>query len=486
MADRDPDLLVIGGGTAGIVGATSAASAGARVVLVERAATGGECLWTGCVPSKALLAAAAAAAAARGASRFGVDVASVSVDGERVLEHVRAAVAAIAPVDSPEALRAQGVRVLSGTARLVGRRGRRLVVDVDGEHLVAGQVLLATGAAPLVPDVPGLREPGASRVLTSETLWDGPELPAELVVLGGGGVGCEVSQALARLGSRVVLVERGERLLSGEDPQAGGAVAAALRADGVQVLLGTEAAELRDGHLLLRPGPAAGRGVQRVPGSVPAPALLVAAGRAPRSAGLGLDGLGVALEQSGAVVVDALGRTTAPGLWAAGDVTGPPFWTHTAGVDASVAALNAVLGLRRRRATTVPRVVFTDPEVAAVGPATAADQPGTRTVGHGHVDRAVADGRTEGFVRTRVDRRGRVVAVTAVGPRAGEVLAEGALAVDRGLRLASLFSTTHAYPTYADGFWNGAVDAARESLGSPAARRALALGVGLRRRWLQR
>lgn len=226
------DLLVVGGGTAGIVAAKTAASLGARVLLVERHRTGGDCLWTGCVPSKALLAVADAAAGARTAGRFGVVVeGTVRVDFARAMQHVRGAIARIAPVDSPEALESAGVSVRAGRARFVADG----VADVDGEQVRFTQAVVATGASPAMPPVPGLADVD---VLTSENLWDLTEPPRRLAILGGGSIGCELGQALARVGVEVTLVEGASRILPREDADAAAAVHRALTSEGVDVRVG--------------------------------------------------------------------------------------------------------------------------------------------------------------------------------------------------------------------------------------------------------
>jgi pyruvate/2-oxoglutarate dehydrogenase complex dihydrolipoamide dehydrogenase (E3) component len=452
-----PDLLVVGGGTAGLVGARTAALLGADVLLVERGRTGGDCLWTGCVPSKALLAAASAAADARTAARLGVHVDGVHVAFPAVMAHVRGAQAVIEPVDSAAALEAAGVRVRTGSVRFTGPG----TAEVDGAEVAFRHALVATGSDPAVPPIPGLAGSGA---LTTDTVWDLDALPGRLVVLGGGTIGCELGQAFARLGSAVTIVEAADRLLTAEHPDAAALVTDALRRDGATVRCGAPVVAADAGGVELAGGE-----------RVDADALLVALGRRPGTRGLGLDAAGVATDERGHVVVDAALRTANPRIWAAGDVTGHPPFTHVAGVHASTAATNAVLGLRRRAATVVPRVTYTAPEVASVG---APEGAHAWTRPHEEVDRAVADGRTAGFTRIVLDRRGRVVGATVVGPRAGEALAELTLAVQRGLTATDLAGVMHPYPTYGDGPWNAAIGAARARLRGPAAR----LGVGLLRR----
>ncbi|CAN5873274.1 FAD-dependent oxidoreductase [soil metagenome] len=478
------DLVVIGGGTAGIVGARTAASFGARVLLVESHRTGGDCLWTGCVPSKSLLAAAHRAASARTADRLGVHVGDVRVDFGAVMKHVRSAIAIIEPTDSAATLEQAGVSVLRGRARLaggVGASGRvGADVEVEGERIGSRQVLLATGATPSVPDLSGLRAAGA---WTSETIWDSDRLPDRLTVVGGGNIGCELGQAFARLGSRVTVVEMADRLLPGEDPDASALVTAALVADGVDVRTGTGLEEVTGDVDQGRVRTSDGRTVEH-------DGLLVALGRRPRTAGLGLAGAGVELDGPGNVLVDRSLRSTNPRVWAAGDLTGHPQFTHVAGVHASTAASNAVLGLRRAATVaTIPRVTFTDPEIAAVGAGTAAGGNGRAdleliTQRHDEVDRAVAEGQTDGFTRLAVDGKGRLVGATVVGPRAGDTLPELVLALQHGMRTRDLGGAMHPYPTYGDGPWKAAITDVRSRLAAPAARRATDTLVQARRRWL--
>jgi pyruvate/2-oxoglutarate dehydrogenase complex dihydrolipoamide dehydrogenase (E3) component len=473
------DLIVIGGGSAGLVSAYTAAELGARVALVERHRTGGDCLWTGCVPSKSLLSAAGTVAAARRAKEYAA-VGSLDVDFGAVIRHVRSAISTIEPVDSVEALEAAGVTVLRGEAVFTGVS----TMMVDGSAQPFLQAMLATGAAPIVPDIPGLAD---VEPWTTETLWDVESLPERLVVIGGGPVGCEMSQAFARLGSRVTLVEATHRLLPREDPDAGALVEEALRRDGVDVRLGQHV-----GKVVGEPG---GPGEVVLNGGVTPvgfDAVLVAVGRAARTGGLGLDRAGVLLTSGRAVRVDKHLRTTNPRIWAAGDVTPVPHLTHLASQHGGLATANALLGLRRTvDMAAVPRVTYTDPEVAAVGEPTWAStpRPAPRTVTrhHDHVDRAIAEGRTDGFSRLTLTSNGaRIVGATIVGPRAGESIAEMTLAVRRRMRVTDLAATIHAYPTYADGPWNAAVDEVRRRLAHPRAQQASAAGLAVRRRWLQR
>lgn len=468
MAIEHPviDLLVVGGGTAGIVGAKTAAGFGARTVLVEQARTGGDCLWTGCVPSKTLISAAEHATTA------------LALSGQRpafadVRRRIFAAIDSIEPVDSPEALEAAGVEVIKGAVvfRSPG------VAEVDGRTILFRQALIATGGAPVSTAILGL-DPGVT--VTSETVWELKDLPQRLAILGGGPIACELGQAFARLGSNVTMIVR-SRILPKEDPDAADLVRESLRSDGVRIL---ENATIENAH-------STDEGVRLVCGDqeiVDTDIVLFATGRAPRTAGLGLERIGVRLDEEGQVITDNKMMTTSPLIWAAGDVTANPKFTHLAGIHASVAASNAVLGVKRKISTIVPRVTFTSPEVAAVGLTTTDNRSAhrIRTVRHAHVDRAVTEGVMEGFTRLIVDRRGKILGGTIVGPRAGESLAELTLALQKGMTTSDIAGTTHPYPTFSDGVWNAAVADVRERLGSPLARRAMKVLVWLRRSWLDR
>ncbi|NJC24317.1 pyruvate/2-oxoglutarate dehydrogenase complex dihydrolipoamide dehydrogenase (E3) component [Arthrobacter pigmenti] len=457
------DLVVIGGGTAGIVGSQTAAALGAKVLLIEEERTGGDCLYTGCVPSKALISAASVAAEARAGSALGIH-AETRVDFPRVMDHVRAAIRHIEPVDSPDALRKAGVTVRKGHATLDSEGA----VSCDGEKLPSRNVLIATGSSPRIPDVPGIER---VQVLTNDNVWELGELPERLAVLGGGPVGCELAQAFARLGSEVTLIHSGDRLLPREDPDASAIVRSSLETDGVTVLTRSRAASIE-------PGGAGGTLTTTDGRTIPFTHLLVGTGRVARTAWL--DGSAMALDDRGSIITDKHLRTNLPNVWAAGDVTANPRFTHTAGVHASIAATNAVVGPFRTLPSHNPRVTFTDPEVAAVGNLAGAR---SQTIPHTHVDRAVAQGRMEGFTRVVLDRRGRVVGGTVVGPRAGETLGEISLAVKLKTSASALTSVTHAYPTYNDGLWNAAIAETSATLRKPVVRRIMRLAAKIRTRF---
>lgn len=472
---RTCDLLVVGGGTAGLVAAKTAAGFGADVLLVERDRPGGDCLWTGCVPSKALLAAAAAAANARRGSALGVQVTGVTVDFAAVMAHVHGAIAQIAPVDSFEALQAAGVRVRKGHVTLTGRDD----ATIDGQPMAFRQALLATGSNPTVPPIPGLQD---VHPMTSDTVWDLTQLPARLLVLGGGSIGCELGQAFARLGAAVVLIESQQQLLPSEDPEVAAVVQRSLERDGVDLRLSTAVVEVRPA------GRGSGQAILGDGCTVDFDAILVCAGRRPSTGDLGLLAAGVELDGRGYVKVNEQLRTTNRRIWAAGDLTGHPQFTHTAGVHGSVAASNAILGLRRGAPLLIPRVTYTSPEVAAVGLSLkeSASVRAARIItwGNEHVDRAVTEGQTDGFTKLIVDRRRRVVGGVIVGPRAGETLGELTMAIDQARTTSGLAGVMHAYPTWNDGVWNAAISQVRDTLQGPILRTATRAMTRVRRRWL--
>ena len=474
MARRD--LVVVGGGTAGLVAAVGAAGQGANVTLIERARTGGDCLWTGCVPSKALLAAASAAHTARHSDHLGVHADGVTVDLAEVMAHVRGAIGVLAPHDSPDRLRAEGVEVLQGEARFVADDA----VVVDGQRLRFRTAMVATGAAPVLPPIDGLAD---AAPLTTETVWDLAELPPRLVVLGGGPIGCELGQAFARLGAQVTLVEMEARLLPREEPEAGETIRAALVREGVDVRTGARATAVTpspgtDGgwRLALRRGeaPADEVGFDRI---------LVAVGRRPRTADLGLEAAGVEVDGRGSVVVDDLLRTTNRRIYAGGDVTALLPFTHVAAAHGATVVQNAVFGLRARvDHERIPWVTFTDPEVARVGLSVAEARerfgPGIRVrrTAHTEVDRAWAEARTDGFAQLVGDPKGRLVGATVVGPHAGETIGEVVAWRQQDAKLSAIArGSTHAFPTWSDDIAAASLAELRETLARlrPAVRAVL-------------
>lgn len=442
----DRNLVVIGAGASGLVSAYIAATIKARVTLVEKNAMGGDCLNEGCVPSKALIHSAKLAAHARQAGAAGVHVGEVTVDFAKVMERIQRVIGDIAPHDSVERYSKLGVDVRKGQATIISP----WEVRIDGETLTTRAIVIAAGARPLVPDLPGLTDSG---FLTSATLWQLRELPKKLVIMGGGPVGCELAQAFARLGAAVTLVQRDARLLVREDDEVSEFVAARLREDGVDVRLAHEAKAVEsdeDGAWLR---------CERDGDTVVCPfdTLLVAVGREPRVSGYGLEELGIPAPRT--VETNGYLQTLFPNIYACGDVAGPFQLTHAGAHQAWYAAVNALLGgLWRFKAdySAIPATTFVDPEVARVGlnereaKAQEIDYEVTRYA-LDDLDRAITEDGTAGFVKVLTPPgKDRILGATIVGAHAGELLAEFTLAMNHGLGLGKILGTVHAYPTWAE------------------------------------
>jgi pyruvate/2-oxoglutarate dehydrogenase complex dihydrolipoamide dehydrogenase (E3) component len=438
------DLVVVGLGSAGLVAAEFAARLGLRVAAVEAERPGGDCLWTGCVPSKALIASARAAHALRTADRLGLPALKPEIDTAAVWRRIRAVQEEIASTDdSPERYEALGVELVRGRARLVGPHA----VEVDGRQLETRFVLLCTGSRPAVPPIPGLVEAG---FLTSETLWTLERPPRSLVVLGGGPVGCELAQACARLGLRAVLVEMLPRLLPSEEPELAELVAETLRGEGVEVMLGANAERVsaEDGQ----------KTVSTTGGVIAADELLVAVGRTPN-----VDGLG--LEEAGVRIGGGL-RTSVKSVYAVGDLAGRYLFTHSAANEAVQAVREMFFPGRGKPAAFVPWVTFTDPELAHAGLTVAEAMERYRSVRAWRIeldrsDRARADALTRGRL-VLVTARGKLVGAHALVPHAGELIHELALAIHKRLSLDELAGLVHAYPTYSTSVLQLAAEAALE------------------------
>ncbi len=440
----DRNLIVVGAGAAGLSCAYLAAALKARVTLIERAAMGGDCLNTGCVPSKALLRSARFIAEARACAKLGVAGAALEFDFAAVMARVKQAVAAVAPHDSIERYTDLGVEVLSGDARLVDP----WTVAVNGRRLTARAIVLATGATPFVPPLPGLEQVD---YLTSDTVWDLNTLPQRLLILGGGPIGCELAQAFARLGSAVTLVEQAPRILPREDADIAAYVAAALTADGVQLCAGHTARALLPGllHCVQDDAPVA-LGFERI---------LIALGRRARTDIPGLDALGLVVTRHGTFAVNEYLQTRYPHLYAAGDCVGPYQFTHAASHQAGYATLNALFAPWKRFKAdyrVLPACTYTDPECARVG--LSEDEARARGVAYevtryelAELDRAIADAAAHGVVKIlTVPGNDRILGVAIASAHAGELIAEYALALRHGLGLNKILGTVHAYPTWAE------------------------------------
>ena len=443
----DRNLIVIGAGAGGLVTAYIAAAVRAKVTLIEAHRMGGDCLNTGCVPSKALIRSARLAHEIRNADCFGLTPAEPGVDFPAMMRRIEAIIAAIAPADSVERYTGLGVDVRAGHARIVDP----WTVDVDGERLTGRAIVIAAGAEPAVPDIPGLDEAG---YLTSDTMWDAlarrGALPRRMAVIGGGPIGVEMAQAFARLGSKVVLVEAGARILPKEDADVAALLTSLLEREGVRLLVGHQAVRCEGKSLIVRGG-----GEEEI--ALPFDEIVVAAGRKPRLAGYGLEQLGI--DTSRPLETNGWLETLFPNIYAVGDVAGPFLFTHAASHQAWHAAVNALFGsVKRFRVdySVLPWVTFTDPEVAHVGH----NEESARAAGIAfetvryeiaHLDRAAAESAGEGFVKLLVaPGSDRILGATIVAHNGGELIAEVALAMKHRIGLKKILATVHAYPTMAE------------------------------------
>ena len=432
------DMAIIGAGSGGLSVAAGAAQLGLKVVLFEKGEMGGDCLNYGCVPSKALIAAASAAHEAREAAALGVSVGAVSVDFPRVMAHVHAAIAAIAPNDSQARFEGFGVRVVREAARFIDDR----TLASDSVRVQARKIVVATGSRAAVPPVPGL---DGVPYLTNETLFDLTELPRRLIVLGGGPIGVELGQAFRRLGSEVVIVEA-DALLGREDPDAAAVVLAQLRADGVEVMAGCPATRVEAGPTLHIDCDGKTR-------TVSGSHLLVAVGRKASLDGLDLDRAGVATDRNG-IVTDKSLRSSNKRVYAVGDAAGRGQFTHLAGAHASLVVRRAVFALPvDADALQVPRVTYCDPELASIGLGEAearkvhGDDLRVETFDFAENDRAIAEGDTRGFGKLITTKKGKVLGVTLVGRHAGDHIHLWALVMSARLKLSQLTGMIAPYPT---------------------------------------
>ncbi|HBX56868.1 FAD-dependent oxidoreductase [Pseudomonas sp. UBA2684] len=458
----DRNLLVIGAGAGGLVSAYIAAAVKAKVSLIEKHKMGGDCLNTGCVPSKALLRSAKLANELKKAPALGFTGVTAAVDFPAVMQRIQRVIADIEPHDSVARYTELGVEVIQGEATITSP----WTVEVNGQTLSSRSLIIAAGARPLVPKIPGLEQvPG----YTSDTIWGLREQPRWLLVLGGGPIGCELAQAFQRLGSQVIQVELAERLLPREDSDASELVLASLRADGVDVRLQhrAERFECIDGESRM----VARRLDTGEEVTIAFDCLLLALGRVANVTGYGVEELGLTVRANGTLETDEYLATRFPNIYAVGDVTGPYQFTHVSAHQAWYAAVNALFrGFKRFKADyrVIPHCTFTAPEVARVGlsesEATAQNIAYEVTrYGIDDLDRAIADDAAHGFVKVlTVPGKDKILGVSIVGEHAGELLAEYVLAMKHNLGLNKILGTIHSYPTmaeankYAAGAWKRA------------------------------
>jgi len=441
----DANVVVVGGGSAGLVTSLIVAGAKARVVLVEKHRMGGDCLYTGCVPSKSIIRSGRIMEYIRRAEDYGIVDAAGKVDFAAVMRRVQTVIETIEPHDSPERFTSLGVECVSGAARLLSP----YEVEVEGKRITTESIVIASGARPFIPLVPGL---DGIDYLTSDNVWSLTELPPRLLVVGGGPIGCELAQAFSRLGSKVTQVDMAERIMPREDADVSAAVSARFEAQGIEVLTShrLQKFETVDGEHFMQ-AEHQGETVR-----VAFDRVLLAIGRKANTEGFGLEEIGVALTPQGSVEVNEYLQTSLPNVFACGDVAGPYQFTHMASYQAWFAALNAIAGgIWRSRVnySVVPWATFTDPEVARVG--LSEDEAKQRGIAYeltryemNHHDRSLADGEAHGFVKIlTVPGKDKILGVTIVGYHAGEQIAEFVFAMTHNMGLKSISAVTHIYPT---------------------------------------
>jgi len=442
----DFDIMVIGAGAAGLVSSYVAAALKAKVALIEKHRMGGDCLYTGCVPSKALIRSAHVAQLFRRGSEFGLQAVVPQVDFTRVFQRIQNVIKKIEPNDSVERYSGLGVDCMSGEAKVVDP----FRVELEGKIFTTRNIILATGAEPVMPALPGLADVPH---YTSETLWQITTAPKRLLVLGGGPIGCELAQAFQRLGCEVTLVEKRKEILRRLDADVSEIVSARMKRDGVKLLTGTEISRFEK----------VGEEYQAVVAGGSAPvvfdAVLVALGRRARTTGFGLEELGIGTRRDGTVEVDECLRTKFPNVLACGDLAGPFQFTHAASHQAGYAVLNALFSPFKAFKvdySSMPSCTYTDPEVAQVGQSeNDARNAGLEYDVHiyhlDHLDRAICEGEAEGMVKVLTEKGGgKILGVTIASAHAGEMIAEFVLAVRKKMTLNEIMNTIHSYPTYSE------------------------------------
>jgi len=434
------DLVVIGGGSGGLVVAGVAASLKAKVALVERDRLGGDCLWYGCVPSKSLIHASRVAYDVKHAGRFGIYCKDPEIDFAKAIGHVQGVISTIQPHDSPERFAGLGVEVIFGSGKFIDQK----TFEVNNRRLKARAFVIATGSRPAAPPIPGLQEAG---YITNEEVFSITERPDSLAIIGGGPIGCELGQAFSRLGSQVTIIASRDRLLPKEDPEAVEVIHQQFASEGIRFLLNTKAerVEVADGKKYVWAGGE----------KIAADQILVAAGRKPNVESLNLDAARVKMGSRGIQVNSKL-QTTNPRIYACGDVLGAYQFTHVASYQANVVLKNALfLPVFKADNRVIPWATFTDPELARVG---LTEQEARERYGNdiyvvkqdfAEVDRAQAEAATKGFAKIITKRNGQILGAHLVGPAAGELIHEIVLAMSHRLKISAL-SGIHIYPTLAE------------------------------------
>lgn len=444
----DTNLIVIGAGSAGLISANIAATIKAKVTLIEKHKMGGDCLNTGCVPSKALLRSAKINHYINRADEFGLEAAPAKVNFNKVMGRVQGIIKHIEPVDSVERYTELGADCIKGEAKIVSPHE----VEVNGQRISAPHIIVATGARPYVPGISGLSE---IPYLTSDNIWQLAELPERLLVLGGGAIACEMAQAFSRLGSKVTMVQRSNNLLSREEPETAKVVMESFSAEGIEILCGSSLSSIAaEGTDLKAELSVAGEHQQRNFSHV-----LVAYGRQANTENLGLEAQGIQLRNNGTIEVDNYLRTSVPSILACGDVTGPYQFTHMASHQAWFASVNALMGKFKKFKvdySIVPMATFTDPEIARVGLLESELKAkginfDTMVFKLDDMDRALAEGEAKGFIKVMTKAGSdKILGVSIVGAHAGELITEFITAMKHGFGLNKILATIHIYPSYSE------------------------------------
>lgn len=448
----DNNIIVIGGGSAGLVTSYIAAAVKAKVTLIEKHRMGGDCLNTGCVPSKTLISATRLLAHAARANELGLAKMTAEYEFSDVMDRIQAVVKIIAPHDSVERYQNLGVNVIAGNAKIISPWEVEVTTATGTQSLTTLAIVIAAGARPLVPPILGIE---TIDYLTSDTIWNLRVQPKRLIVLGGGPIGCELAQCFARLGSKVTMVEMASRLLIREDIDASGMVLEQFKKEGVDVRLGHTAKQfiVESGEKILL-AEHEGKTTR-----IPFDQVLLALGRSPNTTGYGLEDIGVKLSPKRTIQIDGFQATNYPNIFACGDVSGPYQFTHTAAHQAWYAAVNALFGNIKKFRTdysVIPWATFTEPEVARVG----VNEQEAREQGIKYevskydiadFDRAIADGNAHGFVKVLTKSgKDKILGVTIVGNHAGDLIAEFVLAMKYNIGLNKILGTIHIYPTLAE------------------------------------
>ncbi len=438
------DLVVIGGGAGGLVTASGAAQLGAKVALIERDRLGGECLWTGCVPSKALIEAGKTLRRIEGAREKGFSFGKVKVNFANVMEGVHKTIMAIQPHDDPDRFRKMGIDVIEGTAKFTGHDR----LEVNGRTLVASRFCIATGGDALVPPIEGIK---GVPFLTHENFFDLRKQPEHLIIVGAGPIGCELGQAMNSLGSKVTLIESLDCVLHNDDKELACMLHAFLEEEGINIHVGTRAMKAQKRDEQIRLTCKKGKEIFTVDGD----ALLLATGKRARTSGMGLDVAGVLTNRSG-IQVDASLQTSNPRIYACGDVAGPYLFTHSAEYQAGIVISNALIPLLNRKVdySVVPWVTYTEPELAHAG---MSEDAARKTLGDDKVsvfrydvkenDRHIIEKAIRGRIKLITRSNGKIIGCDILGAHAGELIHEYALAIKKGLSVGAVSGLIHAYPT---------------------------------------